>query len=221
MACEHTDENAVKDIETLMSELDILKARNTDLESRNTELEAENTSQKERIERLVATAIAFITVEGFKEYIKYEEGKEEWYDDKDIYCAIEKVCGEGYDKSEYYAAVHDLLCERRQEKVLEDLTCDQLKQRLRAINKPVGGRKAELIQRIRRHDEDEDEEDEEEEVRCVCPDCHAEGKCVVSKRRAKELEKQELMEECCPFGDKCTYDSDPKSDDDDEESDEN
>ena len=70
-------------------------------------------------------------------------------------------------------------------------------------------------------DEDEDEEDEEEEVRCVCPDCYAEGKCMVSKRRAKELEKQELMEECCPFGDKCTYDSDEESDDDDEESDEN
>ena len=35
---------------------------------------------------------------------------------------------------------------------LEDLTCDQLKQRLRAINKPVGGRKADLIQRIREHE---------------------------------------------------------------------
>ena len=35
---------------------------------------------------------------------------------------------------------------------LEDLTCAQLKQRLRAINKPVGGRKAELIQRIREHE---------------------------------------------------------------------
>ena len=36
--------------------------------------------------------------------------------------------------------------------VLEDLTCAQLKQRLRAINKPVGGRKADLIQRIREHE---------------------------------------------------------------------
>ena len=35
---------------------------------------------------------------------------------------------------------------------LEDLTCAQLKQRLRAINKPVGGRKADLIQRIREHE---------------------------------------------------------------------
>ena len=35
---------------------------------------------------------------------------------------------------------------------LEDLTCAQLKTRLRAINKPVGGRKADLIQRIRDHE---------------------------------------------------------------------
>ena len=40
-----------------------------------------------------------------------------------------------------------------EEEVLEDLTCAQLKTRLRAINKPVGGRKAELIQRIRDHEE--------------------------------------------------------------------
>ena len=39
-----------------------------------------------------------------------------------------------------------------EEEVLEDLTCDQLKTRLRAINKPVGGRKADLIQRIRDHE---------------------------------------------------------------------
>ena len=43
--------------------------------------------------------------------------------------------------------------EEEEEEVLEDLTCDQLKQRLRAINKPVGGRKADLIQRIREHEE--------------------------------------------------------------------
>ena len=42
--------------------------------------------------------------------------------------------------------------EEEEEEVLEDLTCDQLKQRLRAINKPVGGRKADLIQRIREHE---------------------------------------------------------------------
>jgi hypothetical protein len=31
------------------------------------------------------------------------------YNDDDIYNAIVKVCGEGYDKSGYYEAVHDLL----------------------------------------------------------------------------------------------------------------
>jgi hypothetical protein len=40
-----------------------------------------------------------------------------------------------------------------EEEVLEDLTCDELKTRLRAINKPVGGRKADLIKRIREHEE--------------------------------------------------------------------
>ena len=43
--------------------------------------------------------------------------------------------------------------EEEEEEVLENLTCAQLKQRLRAINKPVGGRKADLIQRIREHEE--------------------------------------------------------------------
>ena len=43
----------------------------------------------------------------------------------------------------------------------------------------------------------------DEEVRCVCPYCYAEGKCFVSKARAKELKEQELMEESCPFGDNC------------------
>ena len=42
--------------------------------------------------------------------------------------------------------------EEEEEEVLENLTCAQLKQRLRAINKPVGGRKADLIQRIREHE---------------------------------------------------------------------
>jgi len=55
----------------------------------------------------------------------------------------------------------------------------------------------------------EKESEEEEEVRCVCPDCFAEGKCMVSKRRAKELETQEQMEECCPWGDQCTADMQP------------
>ena len=39
-----------------------------------------------------------------------------------------------------------------EEEVLEDLTCAQLKTRLRAIDKPVGGRKADLIKRIREHE---------------------------------------------------------------------
>ena len=43
--------------------------------------------------------------------------------------------------------------EEEEEEVLEDLTCDQLKTRLRAINKPVGGCKADLIKRIREHEE--------------------------------------------------------------------
>ena len=43
--------------------------------------------------------------------------------------------------------------EEEEEEVLEDLTCAQLKTRLRAINKPVSGRKAALIQRIREHEE--------------------------------------------------------------------
>ena len=43
--------------------------------------------------------------------------------------------------------------EEEEEEVLENLTCDELKKCLRAINKPVGGRKAELIQRIRDHEE--------------------------------------------------------------------
>ena len=46
--------------------------------------------------------------------------------------------------------------EEEKEEVLEDLTCDELKKRLRAINKPVGGRKADLIQRIRDHEEQKD-----------------------------------------------------------------
>ena len=43
----------------------------------------------------------------------------------------------------------------------------------------------------------------EEEVRCVCDKCFGEGKCYVSKERARELERLELMESECPYGDKC------------------
>ena len=54
----------------------------------------------------------------------------------------------------------------------------------------------------------ENEEEPQEEVRCICPKCEGEGWCVVSKARANELKAQELMEECCPFGDACVYESD-------------
>ena len=43
---------------------------------------------------------------------------------------------------------------------------------------------------------------------------------MVSKRRAKELETQEQMEECCPWGDQCTADMQP-SDEESESDDEN
>ena len=40
-----------------------------------------------------------------------------------------------------------------EEEVLEDLTPDQLRNRLRAMNKPVSGCKARLIKRIRDHEQ--------------------------------------------------------------------
>ena len=43
--------------------------------------------------------------------------------------------------------------EEEEEEVLEDLTCDQLRNRLRAMNKPVSGCKARLIKRIRDHEQ--------------------------------------------------------------------
>ena len=54
--------------------------------------------------------------------------------------------------------------------------------------------------------------EEEEEVKCICPDCWGEGWCFVSKKRAEELKAMELIEECCPFGDRCAA-----SDEDEEE----
>ena len=45
---------------------------------------------------------------------------------------------------------------------------------------------------------------EDVEVRCICSFCYAEGWTFVSHQRALELEKEELMEEACPFGDRCT-----------------
>jgi hypothetical protein len=59
---------------------------------------------------------------------------------KDCEMLMEGICGKCEDDEE-------------EEKVLEDLTCTELKTRLRAINKPVSGRKAELIKRIRDHEQ--------------------------------------------------------------------
>lgn len=50
---------------------------------------------------------------------------------------------------------------------------------------------------------EESDDEEEEEVRCVCDKCFGEGKCYVSKERARELERLEEMENECPYGDKC------------------
>tara|TARA_R110000772_G_scaffold122796_2_gene229010 strand:- start:1044 stop:1601 length:558 start_codon:yes stop_codon:yes gene_type:complete len=66
-------------------------------------------------------------------------------------------------------------------------------------------------------EEDKEDEEEDEEVRCICPDCNGEGWCFVSKDRAKELKKQELMEEACPFGDKCMGAESDKEDEEDED----
>ena len=64
------------------------------------------------------------------------------------------------------------------------------------------------------------EEEEEEEVRCICSKCHGEGMCFVSKARAKELKEQELMEECCPYGESCVGDEEDDEEEEDEEEEE-
>ena len=60
-------------------------------------------------------------------------------------------------------------------------------------------------------DENSDE-DSEEEVRCYCEKCDGEGKCLVSKKRAKQLDGEAELE--CPFGDECTGENDDSDDDD-------
>jgi len=65
-------------------------------------------------------------------------------------------------------------------------------------------------------DEDDDEDDEYEEVRCVCSSCFGEGKTLVSAERAKELKEKDLMEDCCPFGDKCNGEDDSEEEEDNE-----
>ncbi len=52
-------------------------------------------------------------------------------------------------------------------------------------------------------EEEEEEEEEQVEVNCICDKCFGEGTTWVSAERAKELKEMELMEECCPYGDKC------------------
>ena len=72
-------------------------------------------------------------------------------------------------------------------------------------------------------EEDEEEEKEEEEqveVNCICDKCFGEGKTWVSAERAKELKEMELMEECCPYGDKCNAEEEDESEDDDDEEEE-
>jgi hypothetical protein len=59
--------------------------------------------------------------------------------------------------------------------------------------------------------DEEDESEEEEEVRCVCDKCFGEGMCYVSKERARELEKLELIESECPYGDKCEGEEEQES----------
>ena len=63
----------------------------------------------------------------------------------------------------------------------------------------------------------EESGDGKEECRCWCPSCHAEGWCLVTKQRYKELKEAELMEECCSFGDKCTGSGEQSSDEEKDE----
>ena len=122
-----------------------------------------------------------------------------------------------------------VLREVEEEEVLEDLTCAQLKTRLRVINKPVSGRKAELIQRIREHEEqkkalfkedeetddededtddkDEDSDDEEDPDRCVKCDRRFNQRkllndtdCAIAWEIYCEI-KEHITITCCDIGD--------------------
>ena len=108
------------------------------LYARIAELEKENEKLKEEKSVLMAVAAG-----------NYNRGKE-----------FKAICRK-YFTAEYIdscvramdaALVSEYFRDTEEEEVLEDLTCDQLKTRLRAINKPVGGRKADLIKRIREHE---------------------------------------------------------------------
>ena len=65
--------------------------------------------------------------------------------------------------------------------------------------------------------EENEAEESGEECRCWCPSCDAEGWCLVTKQRYKELKRAELVEECCPFGDKCTGSGEESSDEEEDE----
>ena len=47
------------------------------------------------------------------------------------------------------------------------------------------------------------QEEEEEEVNCYCDKCHSEGTTVVGGSRANELREKEIVEDACPYGDRC------------------
>ena len=80
------------------------------LEKKLEEMKAEIKELKATNQRLLDTAIAFITVDDFKEYINDKfDALDPPYTDDEIYEAIEKVCGEGFDKDKYYDAVLSLL----------------------------------------------------------------------------------------------------------------
>jgi hypothetical protein len=56
-----------------------------------------------------------------------------------------------------------------------------------------------------------------EEVRCICSNCFGEGWTFVSAERAKELKKEDLMEDCCPYGEECEGQDDREEEESDEE----
>jgi len=50
--------------------------------------------------------------------------------------------------------------------------------------------------------------DDEVEVNCYCDKCFGEGTTFVSSIRAKELREKEIVEDACPYGDRCVGDDD-------------
>ena len=100
-------------------------SRIAELEARIAELEKENEELKEENKEYKAKEQFIIENFGFRVINKNNENSDE-VDDED-----------SDDKEE----------------VLEDLTCEQLRNRLRAMNKPVSGCKARLIKRIRDHEQ--------------------------------------------------------------------